>query len=67
VLQTADLDESILGVEMLEEDDPDRFKCGRDGDHLMCPFQCDTCHFFNIQGKRPGVKSQDDVLLMCIR
>jgi hypothetical protein len=67
VLQTTDLDESILGAELMEEDDPDRFKCGRDGDHLMCPFQCDTCHFYNIQGRRPGVKSQDDVLLMCIR
>jgi hypothetical protein len=50
VLQTTDLDESFLGAEVLEDDDPNRFKCGREGDHLMCPFQCDLCHFHNIQG-----------------
>ena len=67
MLQLADLEESLLGNEEMEADDPDRFKCARDGDHMMCPFQCDGCHFFNIQGRRPGVKVQDDVLLMCIR
>jgi hypothetical protein len=64
----SDLDESFLGEEGLEEDGPNRFKCGRHGDHLMCPFQCDLCHFRNIQGRRPGAKVQDEVLvLMCIR
>jgi hypothetical protein len=67
VLQATDLDESFLGEEGLEEDDPNWFKCGRDGYHLMCPFQCDLCHFRNIQGRRPGAKVQDNVLLMCIR
>jgi len=67
VLQAADLDESFLGPESLEEEDRDRFKCARDGDHMMCPFQCDECHFYNIQQRRPGVKVQDNVLLMCIR
>jgi hypothetical protein len=33
----------------------------------MCPFQCDHCHFYNIQQRRPGSKVQDEVLLMCIR
>jgi hypothetical protein len=51
----------------LEDDDPMHFKCARDGDHLMCPFQCDHCHFYNLQGWRPGIKPQDEVLLMCIR
>lgn len=67
VLQVADLDESLLGTSELEDDDPDRFKCARDGDHMMCPFQCDMCHFYNLQGRRPGIKPQDDVLMMCIR
>ena len=67
MLQVADLDESLLDTSELEEDDPDRFKYARDGDHMMCPFQCDTCHFYNIQGRRPGTKTQDDVLMMCIR
>jgi hypothetical protein len=67
VLQAADLDESFLGAEMLEEDDPNCFKWAWEGDHLMCPFQCDTCHFYNIQKQQPGAKVQDNVLLMCIR
>jgi hypothetical protein len=32
----------------------DRFRVGRDGDHLLCPFQCDLCHFQNIQRRLPG-------------
>jgi hypothetical protein len=66
-LQACDLEESLLGPEELEEDDPDRFRCTQDGNHLMCPFQCDQCHFYNIQQRRPGAKAQDKVLLMCIR
>lgn len=49
VLQSWDLDETLLGPDELEDDDPLRFKCARDGDHLMCRFQCNECHFFNIQ------------------
>jgi hypothetical protein len=57
-----------MGAAELEDDDPMWFKCARDGDHLMCQFQCDTCHFFyNLQKRQPGAKSQDEVLLlMCI-
>jgi hypothetical protein len=67
VLQAADLDDCFLGPDSLEEDDPDHFRCGRDGDHLMCPFQCDDCFlFYNIQHHRPGAKVQDKVLMMCI-
>lgn len=66
VLRAWDLEESIVGPEELEEDDPDRFKCARDGNHLMCPFQCDLSHFYNIQRRWPGAKVQDGVLLMCI-
>jgi hypothetical protein len=43
----------------LASDDPERFKLARDGDHLMCPFQCDDCHFQNL--------NTDGVLLLCIR
>jgi hypothetical protein len=25
----------------------------RDGDHLLCPFQCDLCHFRNLKGRDP--------------
>lgn len=62
VMWTWDLDDCLLGLEALEEDDPSHFKWARDGDHLMCPFQCDECHFYNIQRRPPRVW-----LMMCIR
>ena len=67
VLQVHDLEESLMGPDALEEDDPMCFRCVHIGDHLMCPFQCDQCHFYNLQRQRPGAKPQDEVLLMCIR
>ena len=33
----------------------------------MCPFQCDHCHFVNIQGRAPGARREDETLLACIR
>ena len=30
-----------------------QFMQGRAGDHLMTPFQCETCHFRNIYGRNP--------------
>jgi len=39
----------------------------RDGDHLMCMFQCDTCHFVNIKGRLPGAQVEDGLLSLCIR
>jgi hypothetical protein len=67
VLQASDLDDAVLGSEQLETDDPDRFRQARDGDHLMCPFQCDDCHFRNIQGRSPVDDHHDKLFLMCIR
>ena len=66
VLQVWDLDKHLLGPETLEEEDPRQFRWAREGDHLMCPFQCNQCHFMNIQKRRLGVRAQDEVLLMCI-
>lgn len=55
----------------IEEDpkDRDRFLFGRAGDHLMHEFQCDKCHFRNIQGRDSEEKtsSEDFLLMMCIR
>jgi hypothetical protein len=67
VMQVDDLDDSLMGAEELEVDDPDRFRVARDGDHLMCPFQCDVCHFRNIQDRDPGARHEDALFLMCIR
>jgi hypothetical protein len=25
----------------------------KEGDHVICPFQCDLCHFRNLQGQSP--------------
>jgi hypothetical protein len=48
--------------------DEKRFKVGRNGDHLMCPFQCDLCHFRNIQKRDPLFGHRKDILLLqCIR
>jgi hypothetical protein len=48
--------------------DEKRFKVGRNGDNLMCPFQCDLCHFRNIQ-KRDycATNPKDKLLVQCIR
>jgi hypothetical protein len=64
VLHASDLDDAVLGSEQLETDDPNQ---ARDGDHLMCPFQCDVCHFRNIQGRSPGGDHRDKLFMMCIR
>ncbi len=43
-----------------KEKDKERFLVGRDGDHLMNPFQCELCHFRNIQGRNPNPHSKAD-------
>ena len=59
------LDE-IEGIVDPEEDD--KFKTARNGDHLVCPFQCDLCHFRNIQSRDPRpVSRQDKNLMIAIR
>jgi hypothetical protein len=42
-----------------------RFTCARNGDHLMLTFQCELCHFRNIQGKDPmaGNKKHEDLMV----
>ena len=45
-----------------------KFKYARSGDSLMCPFQCDICHFRNIQLRDPRSDSrQDKNALIAIR
>jgi hypothetical protein len=41
---------------------------GRDGDHLLVPFECDLCIFRKLRGQEPSTTSEFDELLMaCIR
>ena len=41
--------EDLVADDKMEDEGPGRFKEGRDGDHLMTPFQCDECHFKALQ------------------
>lgn len=45
------------------------FQVARNGDHLMVPFECDTCIFWKLRGSRPNPDEspQDKLLLACIR
>jgi hypothetical protein len=45
----------------------DRFRVGRHGDHLLCPFQCNLCHFQNIQRRLPGSNPRKEIFGVCIR
>jgi hypothetical protein len=48
--------------------DKDKFLTARNGDHLMCPFQCDLCHFRNLKDRDPFRDDYlDRNLLMAIR
>ena len=66
VLSASDLDDFIEDEELVEEE-PNRFKTARDGDHLLTPFQCDCCHFVNIHMKLPSSSKKDQNLLLHIR
>ena len=46
----------------------DKYKHARNGDNFSCPFQCDLCHFHNIQIRDPDTSSvQDRQLMTAIR
>jgi hypothetical protein len=64
VLKAKDLDDSIMDDEDLMDDDPHRFRRARAGDHMMCPFQCDECHFINIYGMSSRADDPKDKLCL---
>ena len=50
VQKTQDEEEDLETEERLKH----RFRCGMNGDHLMgIPFECDLCHFRNLNGFDP--------------
>jgi hypothetical protein len=68
VLGVRDLDDALVNEELLEDEDPLRFKEAREGDHLLCPFQCDICHFDNMKKRLPiDGNLYDELSLICIR
>jgi hypothetical protein len=50
-----------------KEADKTRYKVAQDGDHLMICFQCDGCHFRNVQNRDPQGSAEDDLFLLAIR
>ena len=60
------VDES--GFEQLEAKDVNRFLEARNGDHLVCSFQCDSCLFLMLKGRTPITdNTKDEFLLRCLR
>ena len=53
IFLSLDFDNSFVNDSTMVDEDPICFKERRGGDHLLEPFQCDTCHFVNIQGRLP--------------
>ncbi len=48
--------------------DETRFKAARNGDHLVVPFQCDSCIFRLLKGRKARTTNEKDLLLLkCIR
>ena len=64
VLQPQDLDDALVDEGELDNQEEEiRFKQARDGDHLLTPFQCNMCHFYNIHKRDPIRGNTGDKLL----
>ena len=50
---TVEEEEGWEATETEKNEMQDWFMVARPGDHLMTPFQCETCHFRNITGRDP--------------
>jgi hypothetical protein len=58
------------GYVLRKKGDDKRFQYARNGDHFMTTFQCDLCHFRNIQGRDPVLgngETDDSYLLKLVR
>jgi hypothetical protein len=44
--------------------DKHNYRKARKGDFLMCAFQCDLCHFRNIQKREQGKEDPSDAFLL---
>jgi hypothetical protein len=68
VLKPSDLDDALLDLEDFgDKIDTMRFREAWDGDHLMCPFQCDDCIFEVLRGWPDFEVTGDELLQVCIR
>ena len=55
-------DDDELGIPC--EEGQMEYRTARNGDHFICPFQCDLCHFRNIKKRDPRAHSKFDYSLM---
>jgi hypothetical protein len=57
------------GFEHVVSGDEEQFRSATNGANGVCPFQCDLCHFRNIQGRnpRPLEQPKDKLAMDCIR
>ena len=67
MLGIQDIEDSVVDDNFMEDEDQDRFKVGRDGDHLMTLFQCDECHFGNVMKRVSGSNPVDELARSLIR
>ena len=56
--------ENEFGAVWQRKEDESRFMCGRSGDFLVFPFQCDICWFRNLEGRMPDKNSYADALIL---
>jgi hypothetical protein len=55
-------------IEVGADEDDDRYIQARNGDSLVTPFQCETCHFRNLMERNPiGDHPQDTRVMKLIR
>jgi hypothetical protein len=54
------------GFDWGPQEDVTQYTHGRNGDHMVTPFQCDLCIFRNLQRRNPVAGLQDDLLLCFI-
>jgi hypothetical protein len=62
-----DADDDLYSTKAEQEKRKDRHRVARSGDCLMCSFQCDSCHFQNIQGRSPTPTEESGPLMVAIR
>jgi hypothetical protein len=61
-------DERLVARWAAKHQSPSDYLVGREGDSLVCPFECDLCVFRKMKGLSPQSGNiQDDLVLGCIR
>ena len=55
------------GIEIPKDEDEENYLTTRKVDELMCIFQCELCHFRNMEARNPEDNGTDDKILRYIR